>query len=302
MSALVLQGGVVTWDHGFGRADLDSGERAEPYTPYAIGDLSQTFGATLLLRKCIEENAATVNDRVGDWVDGFPETATTLGQLVAHVTPAGSFRYDRSRFAALTPVIEACSRRAYRELLDDEIFLRFGMGDSAPGTAMAAPTAADRELFDANRLDYHGAVLRRMATPYSVDSRGRMTPTTLTPTGVDASFGIVSSVRDLARFDAALSHNLLLDPPTRQGAWTQAAAHLPTGLGWFVQNYNGHLVVWQFGVVADAYSSLIVKVPQRDLTFILLANSDRLSTPFALENGDVTASVFARLFLRIYVP
>jgi CubicO group peptidase (beta-lactamase class C family) len=141
-----------------------------------------------------------------------------------------------------------------------------------------------------------------MAKPYSVDSRGRMVPTTLEPTGVDASFGIVSSVRDLARFDAALSHNLLLDPPTRQGAWTQAAAHLPTGLGWFVQNYNGNLVVWQFGVVADAYSSLIVKVPHRGLTFILLANSDKLSTPFALEEGDVTASVFARLFLRIYVP
>jgi len=61
-------------------------------------------------------------------------------------------------------------------------------------------------------------------------------------------------------------------------------------------------VVWHFGVVKDAWSSLIVKVPSRDLTFILLANSDGLSAPFALENGDITTSVFARLFLKSLAP
>jgi hypothetical protein len=32
---------------------------------------------------------------------------------------------------------------------------------------------------------------------------------------------------------------------------------------------------------------------------ILLANSDGLSAPFALENGDVTTSLFAKTFLRL---
>ena len=53
----------------------------------------------------------------------------------------------------------------------------------------------------------------------------------------------------------------------------------------------------------DAFSSLIVKLPTRGLTLILLANSDGLSPPLlALEKGDVTASVFAKTFLRMYVP
>ena len=77
---------------------------------------------------------------------------------------------------------------------------------------------------------------------------------------------------------------------------------LPTGLGWFVQGYNGQPIVWQFGSVEGAYSSLILKVPNRRLTFILLANSDGLSAPFSLSSGDVTNSTFARLFLRSFVP
>ena len=260
MSALVLQDGVVIWERGFGRADLESGERAEPYTPYLIGDISQTFGATLLLKKCIEESFATLNDPLAAWVPGSVEPAT-LAQLLAHISPTGSFKFDRGRFAALTPVIEACSGRTYRQLLDDEIFVRLGMVDSAPGTAMAAPTPQDLELFDAGRLEYLGAVLRRLATPYSADARGRMVRTPLTPAGVDASLGIVSSARDLARFDRVLGPgDDFLQPEARLAAWTRPVADLPSGLGWFVQNYNGQAVVWQFGVVPDAYSSLIIKL------------------------------------------
>jgi hypothetical protein len=112
---------------------------------------------------------------------------------------------------------------------------------------------------------------------------------------------VVTTVQDLVRFDVALRSDVLLDPATRQLAWTRALAAgtaLPTGLGWFVQNYNGEWLVWQFGMMKDSYSSLLLKLPNRDITLILLANSDGLSAPYALENGDVTTSVFARTFLR----
>jgi hypothetical protein len=76
---------------------------------------------------------------------------------------------------------------------------------------------------------------------------------------------------------------------------------MPTGLGWFVQNYNGQRIYWQFGSTPGAYSSLLVKVPGKGLTLILLANSDGLSAPFGLQDGDVNASLFARAFLRLFV-
>ena len=63
----------------------------------------------------------------------------------------------------------------------------------------------------------------------------------------------------------------------------------------------GERVYWQFGLTKDAASSLIVKIPGKHLTLILLANSDGLTAPFALQEGDVNASLFARAFLRLFI-
>jgi hypothetical protein len=102
------------------------------------------------------------------------------------------------------------------------------------------------------------------------------------------------------RFDSALDGALLLHRETMSTMWSKVDA-MPTGLGWFVQNYNGQTLYWQFGNTPGAYSSLILKVPSRHLTLILLANSDGLSAPFSLQDGDVSTSLFARTFLRLFV-
>jgi hypothetical protein len=46
---------------------------------------------------------------------------------------------------------------------------------------------------------------------------------------------------------------------------------------------------------------MIVSVPGRGLTMILLANSQGLARPFSLASGNITVSPFARLFLSIFV-
>jgi hypothetical protein len=76
---------------------------------------------------------------------------------------------------------------------------------------------------------------------------------------------------------------------------------LPYGLGWFVQQYNGTRVIWHYGLWPQ-YSALYLKVPDRQLTLILLGNSGGVSELFGLADGDVTASPFARAFLRMFVP
>ena len=44
---------------------------------------------------------------------------------------------------------------------------------------------------------------------------------------------------------------------------------------------------------------LVLKLPARKITLILLANSDGLSSPFKLHTGDVTRSAFATIFLKL---
>jgi CubicO group peptidase (beta-lactamase class C family) len=305
MSALVLLNGAEVWSAGFGRADVENGVRPTPDTPYLIGDLSQTIGATLFLKECVDESFAELNDPVREWVPGFPEQSTTLAQLLAHVAADGSFKYDLTRFAALTPVIEACSDNAYPRLLNKEVFSQLGLALSAPGTAVQSPTADDFDHFETSDLARFADVLGRLAKPYHVD-RGRQVRTDLGSIRVDASNGVVSTARDLARFDAAL-RPVLLERATLERAWRPLGPNLPAGLGWFLQTYtssggNREPVVWQFGQVKNAYSALLVKVPNRGLTFILLANSDALAAPFTGSSWDVTASAFARTFLLMYVP
>ena len=137
--------------------------------------------------------------------------------------------------------------------------------------------------------------------PLKVDSRGRPTRSSAPGGTLTASTGVVSTVRDLARFDAALGDGVLLESGTLSRAWEPVGA-MPTGLGWFVQRHNGERVVWHFGLARDAYSSLIVKVPGRDLTLILLANSDGLAgPPYNLSDGSVSSNLFASLFLQLFV-
>jgi CubicO group peptidase (beta-lactamase class C family) len=301
MSAVLVQNGVEVWSQGFGRADIDTSEKPTRDTPYLIGDLSQIMGSTLFLKECVEERSISLNDRVVRWASNFPEQQTTLAQVLAHVQPNGTFKYDTARFGALTPGIEQCSNSRYQQLVADEVFARLGLIDSAPGTALMSPTSEDVRLFGASSVARYSSVLRRVAKSYRLD-RGRAVRTDLPSVRVDAATGVVTSAGDLARFDASLRYDIYLTRPTLLRAWTPAGPSLPMGLGWFVQTYNNEQVVWQFGQVKDGHSALLVKVPNRGLTFILLANSDALGAPFARDTFDITTSVFASLFLRVYVP
>ncbi len=304
LSGTVIQGGVVVWERGLGRQDVDGRITATPDTPYAISGMSQALSSTLLLRKCIDQSYVSTVDPVQQWFPAFDEPETRIGHLLAHAAPGGGFKYDLGRFASLTPVIEACTNTSYADLLNSDLFERLAMFNSMPGAALATPTPESLELFSTEQLTRFADVLRRAAVPYRV-TNGKATRSDVLPAPINASTGIVTSVRDLARFDLALRDDVLLSPETRAAAWsnvTVGGVTLPTGFGWFVQNVDGQRVVWTFGVVKDAWSSLIVKMPNRDITFILLANSDGLSAPFALENGDVTTSVFAKLFLKAFAP
>lgn len=305
LSAVVVRGETVMWERAYGSQDIEGAVAATPDTAYLVGEIGQIFGATLLLKKCIDEGHLELSDTVRRWAPEYPEPATTVRELLSHAAPTGGFRHDSARFAALTDVIEQCSSTSYARLLGDEIFARLGMAHSAPGTNLAALATAtpSRPALPPATIQHYESVLRTLARPYRV-AGNRPARSEVPSTVASAAGGIVTSARDLARFDAALRAGVLLEPDTLRVAWTQTQSGgqpLPTGLGWFVQNYDGEPVVWQFGLHKDAYSSLILKLPNRDLTLILLANSDGLSAPFSLGNGDVTASVYARIFLRLFV-
>ena len=307
ISAVIVQGRRVVWEAGLGKQDIEKSIVPRSDTPYLIGDLTQTFGA-VVLGQCIERVALDINDPMRRWTADIPEPGATIRHVVAHAstgTPGDRFAYDPARYATLTSVADNCSDRPFRRTVAEDIFDRLSMRDSLPGRDFERMASSSGAFFDNARLKRYEAVLQRLAVPYRVDRSGKATRGDYPDDRVTASTGLVSTARDLARFDAAIDDDVLVDGALRAAAWnnvtTTGGAPLPTGLGWFVQTYNGERLVWHFGQVRDTSSSLVLKVPGRDITLILLANSDGLSAPYALAEGDVTSSLFAKLFLRLFV-
>ena len=75
---------------------------------------------------------------------------------------------------------------------------------------------------------------------------------------------------------------------------------LPYGLGWFVQEIEGVKVAWHYGYWIGM-SSLIIRIPEKNISFVLMSNSDMLSAPYPLGSGDLTRSPYAMEFLKSFV-
>ncbi|HXH05630.1 MAG TPA: serine hydrolase domain-containing protein [Vicinamibacterales bacterium] len=298
-AAIVGETGIL-WERGFGFQDIEQAVAAQPDTPWHLDGLTQIVTATLVLR-CVEEGRLSLDDRVASVDPRSPEAGATVRQLLAHAPADGpaAFQYRPERLVALAPVVEACTGRPFAAAVG-ALLDRLAMMDSVPGhDAVDAP-----DLFERPAIERYAAVLRRLAVPYAVDARNRASRSVYVATRLGPAGGLVSTARDLARFDLALRQGVLLRPETLAIAWRGLADDtgrpLPHGLGWFVQVRNGEPIVWQFGVAANASSSLVITAPRRQVTLILLANSDGLVAPFPLAAGDLSASPFGRLFLGLF--
>lgn len=302
ISAAIVSGQRIMWDTGLGYADIEHAIRARPDTPYHISGLTETLSSALLLEGCWENAHLSLDDRIQQRSTQAPDGSITIRDALIHRSSAGSFKYDPGRYAALTGVAETCIQKdlmPFRQVLNERLFERLGMFDSVPAQNVDDQSADDRVQFTGAQLDRFNAVLKRMAIPYKVGGSSATVSTDVSK-AVNAATGAISTVDDLARFIISLDSGDFLHRETMATMWSSQSG-MPTGLGWFVQSYNGQPIYWQFGSTPGSYSSLILKVPSRGITLILLANSDGLSEPFALQNGDVNASVFAKAFLRLFV-
>jgi len=295
----------IQWERAFGLQDVERNVTTRTDTPMHFDGVSESFTAVLALR-CVEEGRLSLDDLVGDYRPSSPDAGLSLRQVLTHTTgPADNptYAYHPERLEPFTRVIRACAIDSFRKSLSNR-FEQWGMMDSVPGPDAPSLEPPAEGIPTPSQAARYQSVLDRMAKGYAIDA-GRPRLTSYSSTTLTPSTGIVSTVRDMAQFDIALKNGLFLRPETLTAAWrtpTNAAGQrLPHGIGWFVQTYNGETVVWQFGTGTAGSSSLVVMLPARSLTLILVANSTGLASTFQLANGDITTSLFGRLFLTTFV-
>jgi CubicO group peptidase (beta-lactamase class C family) len=298
--ALMIVGATdVAYERMFGHQDLDRLVVTRADTPFHTDGLTQTFTASLVLR-CVQENRISLDDPISKFAPDDPNSAATIRQILTHTSASGSYSYQPQRFDVLKVVVEKCHPAgSFRVAFAGQLESLGMMNDSVPGPDAVGVPADPKGLGQA-AIDRYKGILDRLAVPYAVDPQKRAAKSQYPATGLRGGSGLISSAREYAQFDLTLKSGKLLGFDTLSQAWNPPGGR-PHGLGWFVQNYNGEKVVWSFGQGDNASSSLVVILPARSMTLILLANSDGLSKSFNLENGDLNSSPFGKLFLGLFV-
>ena len=261
----------------------------------------------------------------------YDDASITVRHVLSHTsqgTPSGSaFQYNGNIFGDLTWVIEDLTKTSYPDVLRARILRPLSMERTLPGhltpwgqelvQAMPTPYQVQNGISTPATYPGFGLEPERDVTPWNLQPAYRLSQKGYTDrqaflgdaytplySGNTAS-GIISTVLDLAKLDIALDRNALITEASTQTMFTAqktpSGAALPYGLGWFVEERQGIRLVWHYGWFPPVVSALYLKVPDRQITLLLLSNSDRLSAGYAWTQLGVQASPYARLFLKHFV-
>ncbi|HEU4638893.1 MAG TPA: serine hydrolase, partial [Candidatus Binatia bacterium] len=161
----------------------------------------------------------------------------------------------------------------------------------------------NRALITEKQQQRFDTIVKTLAKPYALDREFKPTKISY-PQGFSTSAGLMSTVLDMVRYDIAIDQNKFVTKETQQLAFTPAVStkgeSLPYGLGWFTTNYKGTKLLWHYGYWTGN-SSFILKVPEQNITFIIMANSDNLSRPTDLGAGNALSSAVAMAFLKTFI-
>ena len=299
-SLLVLRDGIPVVRRGYGYADLERRVRATPATNYRLASVSKQFTAAAILL-LVQDGRLSLDDRLRRWLPELPPAtdAITLRQVLSHTSglvdyedlmpagmrgqlsdadvlallakadrtlfaPGSAYRYSNSGYVLLGLVAERASGQGLASLLRQRIFAPLGMAHTLLYEAGRGPEVVNRAY------GYSRAGARWVRTDQSPTSATR------------GDGGIYASVEDLARWDAALYDDRLLDAGSRRLAFTPHVRvtgepyEAGYGYGWRITGET----LWHSGE-SIGFRNVIVRWPARRITVVLLTNRND-PEPYAL--------------------
>ena len=302
IGAAVVLDGEPLWSAGFGMADLENSSPATSSTLFRLGSISKPITAVAILQ-LNEHGKLDLDAPVQKYCPAFPQkdspitTRELLGHLggIRHYNPDGkgdipedsarhfatmeeslqifakdplvakpgtAFHYSTYGYTLLGCVLEGAASEKYADYVRENIFKPAGM----------AQTQAD-DFF---------AVIPHRTRWYHKDKAGLVRNAGV----LDSSYkipggGLISSADDMARFEAAILADKLLQRATRDLMWTslKTADGKMTGygLGWgLVDKFGVHILAHTGG--QQGTSTAFAVVPERRAGVVVLANMDNVDS------------------------
>jgi CubicO group peptidase (beta-lactamase class C family) len=297
MAAAIAWGDEIVWSRGFGLADVESGRPATDMTSFYIASVTKPIAAIILMQ-LVEQGVVNLDDPISQYgVELDAQATVTVRHVFNHTsegTPGSVHRYNGGRYVRLGKVMLHASGKTFAQLLSESILEPLNLRHTAPDPNLLA----DFYVTGHNRQDF----LANVAMPYELIG-GQVIPSGFLR-HFSPSAGLVTSVRDLAAISIALDQGRLLTPANKQLMLTPSieidGPDKTYGLGWYVQRHQGMKLEWHHGW-ANAHSALLLRAPERSLTFVVVANTSRLSSAYNMTVGDVMESGPGSLFVKSFV-
>jgi D-alanyl-D-alanine carboxypeptidase len=261
VQATVIFADGSTWTGSRGMADVDAGLKVRSATPFAIGSVTKTFTAALILRD-VEAGRIRLSDRLSRWLPDVPNAGkVTIRQLLNHTSgipdyfkntkfdallnkskkrvwtaedvlagyvrpvlvfrPGTRWSYSNSNYLLLGMVLEKSGGVPWAERVRTELLDPLDL-TSTYVQGVEAPTVAPARAYQI----VDGS---RGPIPKARTDGTDIVPFTSVVTAAGAAGAIASTTEDLARWARALYGGDVLEPATRKQMLTFVKAF---GYGW----------------------------------------------------------------------
>lgn len=295
MSAAVLLPDQPIWSAAWGLADVENSVPARPESVYRIGSVSMGITALAVLQ-LIEKGRPSLETSVREYVPELPDKGEkiTIRQLLAQQSGIRSYRNDDERLnRQWYPDL-----RATLEVFEDDPlraqpgtrFLPTPFGYNLLGLVVERVSGLPLEEYlkqnvfapagmKATGLEDLQELVPHRARGYERTPEGELRNSYFVDLSLKApGMGMVSTAEDLVRLARTLYAAKIVTPEMFQVMTTpqrtRSGAETPFGLGWYLQQKQGHKVVGFAGMERQA-SSVLLMIPDEQVAVALMCNLER---------------------------
>jgi D-alanyl-D-alanine carboxypeptidase len=306
----IVKNGKIVKKQGYGLANVELDVPVTTETVFEIGSVTKqmTAAAVMLL---VEDGKVNLDEKISAYLPNTPDawknvsvrnllthtsgikSYTAIGagfELTKHLKrdefikalssypldfeTSSRYSYSNSGYNLLGFIIEAASEKSYWDFMRERIFQKLGM----------------THTFDRDPK----YIVKNRATGYELEN-GAFTGRDYDLTDLFSAGAVISTVEDLAKWDAAWRNDTLLKKTSKMEAWKpfvlSDGKSNPYGFGWNVADFRGHRLISHSGSTAG-FNAQISRFTDDDLTVIVLTNL-----------GDSGyAGTIARGIAKIYIP
>src|SRR4030095_13396464 len=288
LALVVIKNGEVVKMNGYGMANLEHDAPVAPDTVFELASVTKQFTATAIM-SLVEDGKVKLDDPIikylprspRKWIgitvrhllthtaglasmdDGFASLPGKMDYTTAELfqsasedpmsfAPGAKYQYSDVGYFLLGMIIEKASGQRYGDFLAERFFKPLGMTSTS--------------------VDDQWAVLKNRAAGYTIRNGQIANIRRVQQVELLSHCGVLSTVRDLAKWDNALGSGKVVKESSLASMWTpvklNSGRDYPYGFGWEFEEIAGHRVITHGGITGTEYT----RFPDDKLTVIVLTN------------------------------